>query len=83
MRLIYHAFLLCIMVFLRLFRGNALAGGMQALGVIPVNPFQGREHDVIGPAPRLFPLDELFLIKAVQRLGRRIIIRISFCARPT
>ena len=56
---------------------------MQALGVVPVNPFQGREHDVIGSAPRPFPLDELFLVKAVQRLGRRVIIRIALPAdRP-
>ena len=66
MRLTYHSFLLCVVVSLVFFRGNVLAGGVQALGVIPVNPFQGREHDVIGPAPRPFPLDELFLVKAVQ-----------------
>ena len=39
MRLIYHAFLLRIVVFLVFFGGNVLAGGVQALGVIPVNPF--------------------------------------------
>src|SRR5271169_1857777 len=77
MRLTYHSFLLRVVAFLIFFRGNVLAGGVQALGVIPVNPFQGREHDVIGPAPRPFSLDELFLVEAVQRLGRRIIIRIS------
>src|SRR5271154_7174640 len=78
MRLTYHSFLLCVVAFLVFFRGNVLAGGVQALSVIPVDPLQGREHDVIGPAPRSFPLDELFLVKAVQRLGRRIIIRIPF-----
>src|SRR5271156_4479678 len=77
MRLTYHSFLLRVVAFLIFFRVNVLAGGVQALGVIPVNPFQGREHDVLGPAPRPFPLDELFLVKAVQRLGRRIIIRIA------
>jgi hypothetical protein len=77
MYLTYHAFLLRVVVFLVFFRGNVLASGVQALGVIPVNPFESREHHIIGSAPRPFPLDELFLVKAVQRLGCRVIIGIA------
>ena len=76
-QLTYHAFLLRVVVILIFFRWNILAGGVQALGIIPVNPFESREHHVIGSAPRPFPIDELFLVKAVQRLSCRIIIRIA------
>ena len=31
---------------------DILPGGVQALGVIPVHPFESSEHHVIGPAPR-------------------------------
>ena len=73
----HHAFLLRIVVFLVFFGGNVLAGGVQALGVIPVN--HSRVASMTSSVrATAFPLDELFLVKAIQRLGRRIIIRISF-----
>jgi len=63
--------------------GSIVVGGAQALCVISVDPFESREHHIIGSAPRSFPLDELFLVKVVQRLGCRVIVRIALAADRT
>ena len=82
-RLIYHAFLACVVAFLEFFRRNIPACRVKALRVVPRHPFEASEHDVIDAAPRPFPLDELFLVKAVQRLGCCVIIGITLPAHRT
>ena len=67
-----------IVAFLKFFRRNVPACRVKALRVVPGYPFEDGEHDVIDAAPRSFPLDEIFLVKTVQRLGCRIIIGIAF-----
>jgi hypothetical protein len=66
MELTYHAFLPCIVTFLILFRGHVPACRVNSFRVVPVNPFDGREHDIINADPRPFPVDELFLTETVQ-----------------
>src|SRR5579862_2530555 len=50
---------------------------MQSSPVIPGNPFEGREHDIRHPGPRATSLDQLFLVKTVQRLRGRVVVRVS------
>jgi hypothetical protein len=69
-RLTYHAFLPCVVVFLVFFRRYISACRVKPFRVIPGDPFQSREHDIIDPAPWPFPVDELLLVKTVQRLRR-------------
>jgi hypothetical protein len=65
-KLTYQAFLPDVVAFLIFFRGHIPACGVQALAVIPGDPFQGSERDIFDSAPRPFPIDELFLVKTVQ-----------------
>jgi hypothetical protein len=55
-----------VVAFLEFFRRNVSAHRVKALGVIPDHPFKRGEHDIIDAPPRPFPLDELFLVKAIE-----------------
>ena len=76
-RLIYQVSPACIVVFLEFLRRNITAGRMQPFSVVPGHPFEGREHDIGCSGPRAVPFDQLFLVKTVQRLRGRIVIRVS------
>src|SRR6266436_6438553 len=65
------------MVFFIFFRRQISAGGVQSFRVVPGNPVHSSERDIPDTMPWLFPLDNLLLIQAVQRLRRRVIVGIS------
>jgi hypothetical protein len=60
-RLTYHAFLPCVVVFLVFFRRYISACRVKPFRVVPGDPFQGREHDIIDPAPWPFRSMSSFL----------------------
>ena len=51
---------------------------VEAAFVVPVNPFGGRELDIIDTDPGAAVPDEFGFVERVQRLGHGIVIRIAF-----
>jgi hypothetical protein len=45
---------------------NVVAGGVQPAVVVPVDPFQGGELDVVEAAPGPLSADELGFVQAVE-----------------
>ena len=75
MRLCYQGFLLIVVVFLKLFRRNVTARGVETLTVIPGHPFHRGEGDIPDSISWAVPVDELFLVKTVHRLCGSVIVR--------
>ena len=47
-------------------------GGVEALGVEPVNPLQSRQFHVVDGSPWSSPADQLGLVEPVDRLRERV-----------
>jgi hypothetical protein len=61
-------------------RWDVAAGGVQAAVVEPVDPFQGRDLDVVEAAPGAAAADEFGLVEADQGLGGGVVERVAFAA---
>jgi hypothetical protein len=52
----------------------------QASVVEPVDPFERREFDCLHVAPWAATVNDFRLVKAVDRFGKRVIVRIAHAA---
>ena len=50
---------------------------VEAAFVVPINPFSGRELDIVDAHPGAAVANEFSFVERVQRLGHRIVIRLS------
>ena len=58
-------------------RGAVTEFGVQALGVPPAHPFQGREFDLLGRAPGATAADQLGLVEPVNSLSESIVVAVT------
>ena len=58
-------------------RGQVVAGGVQPPVVVPVDPLQGGQFDVVEPLPGPVAADELGLEEPDAGLGRRVVQRVA------
>jgi transcriptional regulator with XRE-family HTH domain len=79
-QLCYQTDLLIVVISLELFRGNVTASRVEPLVVVPGDPFEGGEGDIINAAPRAVPVDEFSLVQGIHRLRCSIIVGISLAA---
>ena len=60
------------------FGGRDVANGFEQPPVVePVDPFEGRIFDGLERSPRPPPVDHLGLVKAIDRLGQRVVIAVA------
>ena len=58
---------------------NVVAVPVEALGVVPVNPAECRELDIVDglPRPAVGPVDQLGFVVAVDGLRERVVVGIA------
>ncbi|MDB5295306.1 MAG: hypothetical protein JWO31_1289 [Phycisphaerales bacterium] len=58
-------------------RRPAIAGRVQSLVVVPIDPFEGREFDLSHCPPRPLGLDLLSLEEADRGLGHSVVVAVA------
>jgi hypothetical protein len=67
---------LTVVDLLELGRGEVVAGGVESAVVVPVDPLEGGQLDIVEASPGSTPADHLGLEQADLALGERVVERV-------
>jgi hypothetical protein len=67
-----------IVIGLELHRRNITERAVQPTVVVPVDPLQHRDLDLLDTAPRATRTDQLGLEQPVDRLGQSVVVTVAF-----